>query len=159
MDTEDAFLFKKISSAFTESIFSFNKNYIKDRSLDYNNHGYLYLKYRIENFLLNMKLFTLFEKMTSVIALIYLDRIMREFKANYIDVEFAYMLYVTCLLLAMKYHQDYYNSSALIEFSGIKSSDLFLLECKSVKLIDYHLYISNKEVDKYFMNLLLLRTL
>lgn len=154
MDDGYSLHFSKISSAVTESIFYLNKRRYKSKNdLDYNNHGFFYLKLRIENLLLNMRLLTPFEFMTGVIAMIYFDRIMKQLSIKFLDTEFTFKLFVVSLILAMKFHQDTYSVSVLIQLSRVACNEVFYLESLFLELINYHLYIDNDESNKYFLHL------
>ena len=59
-------------------------------------------------------------------------------------------LILGCLILAIKYNEDfYYNNEYYAKVGGVTLDELNILEYKSFQLIEFNLFISDDIFDKY----------
>lgn len=116
-------------------------------------------KNKLENTLFNIKNFSPLEETTIIIALIYLDKVIKNNNSimfnNYIE---FYNYFIGCLLLAIKYNQDNYIIEALIYFSNINISELYIIEHSILNIIKYNLYVSSEELNLYYKNIKKMKT-
>lgn len=160
MASLDNSLNSKVASVLAESLFAYNKrNYSKSKGNKFLLAGYLELKNYVEALLNNMSLLTPFDSENCVLSLIYFDRLMKYSSVNILeDQVLTYKLFIVCLLMSLKFHQDIYNSTVLILLSGLSTAELSILEAQALETINYNLYIEENEFNKYYSNLKIIKT-
>lgn len=87
------------------------------------------------------------EESTLILAVIYLDRLSYSVNLNYTNVFFAFLL---AILLAFCYWNDgaiYFNS--LSQIMGIQLNELRSLQLRFLESIDWRLYISSEDFEKF----------
>jgi len=90
-----------------------------------------------------------------VIALIYIDRIMKKHGEFVVCKLNIHRLIVTSMMLSVKFFDDvYYSNAYYAKVGGVKGSEMNLLEIHFLKLIDWQLFVSPEEFDLYKTNVL-----
>ena len=90
-----------------------------------------------------------------VIALVYIDRVMKKHGDFVICKLNIHRLVVTSMMLAVKFFDDvYYSNAYYAKVGGVKGPEMNLLELHFLKLIDWHLFVSPEEFDLYKTNVL-----
>jgi Cyclin len=87
---------------------------------------------------------------TFILALIYLDRITSKEKQLEINSYCIHRLFLSGLVVAAKFFEDkYYKNSYYSKVGGISNIELNTLELQFLLLIDFQLYVSDEEYEKY----------
>ena len=90
-----------------------------------------------------------------VMALIYIDRIMKKHQDFVICKLNIHRLIVTSMMLAVKFFDDvYYSNAYYAKVGGVKGPEMNVLEIHFLRLIDWHLFVSPEEFDLYKTNVL-----
>ena len=111
----------------------------------------------IKDYLLRLSQFTKMSESTIIIILIYIDRIsnINNFRLTYKNI---YKLILSAMVVAIKYNEDLFYSSAIYaKLGGLSVSELNYLEFQFLILIKFSLFIENDLYDKYKNNLLSLQ--
>ena len=111
----------------------------------------------IKDYLLRLSQFTKMSESTIIIILIYIDRIsnINNFRLTYKNI---YKLILSATVVAIKYNEDLFYSSAIYaKLGGLSVSELNYLEFQFLILIKFSLFIENDLFDKYKNNLLSLQ--
>ena len=111
----------------------------------------------IKDYLLRLSQFTKMSESTIIIILIYIDRIsnLNNFRLTYRNI---YKLILSAMIIAIKYNEDLFFSSAIYaKLGGLSVSELNYLEFQFLILIKFSLFIENDLYDKYKNNLLSLQ--
>lgn len=111
----------------------------------------------IKDYLLRLSQFTKMSESTIIIILIYIDRIsnINNFRLTYKNI---YKLILSAMVVAIKYNEDLFYSSAIYaKLGGLSVSELNYLEFQFLILIKFSLFIENDLFDKYKNNLLSLQ--
>ena len=111
----------------------------------------------IKDYLLRLSQFTKMSESTIIIILIYIDRIsnINNFRLTYKNI---YKLILSATVVAIKYNEDLFYSSAIYaKLGGLSVSELNYLEFQFLILIKFSLFIENDLYDKYKNNLLSLQ--
>jgi hypothetical protein len=111
----------------------------------------------IKDYLLRLSQFTKMSESTIIIILIYIDRIsnLNNFRLTYRNI---YKLILSAMIIAIKYNEDLFFSSAIYaKLGGLSVSELNYLEFQFLILIKFSLFIENDLFDKYKNNLLSLQ--
>ena len=102
---------------------------------------YDYLK-RIQNY-------TLIEKNTLILSLIYIDRLCKLGKVTLTYYNIHRIIFAA-ILISIKYNEDnFFDNKYYSEIAGIKLSDLNLIEYTFIKLCDFKMFVSKDIFDKY----------
>ena len=108
---------------------------------------YEYLK-RIQNY-------SLIEKNTLILSLIYIDRLCKLGKVTLTYYNIHRIIFAA-ILIAIKYNEDnFFDNKFYSEIAGIKLNELNLLEYTFIKLCDFKMFVSKDIFDKYntYLNL------
>ena len=111
----------------------------------------------IKDYLLRLSQFTKMSESTIIIILIYIDRIsnLNNFRLTYKNI---YKLILSAMIVAIKYNEDLFYSSAIYaKLGGLSVSELNYLEFQFLILIKFSLFIENDLFEKYKNNLLSLQ--
>ncbi|CAD8120130.1 unnamed protein product [Paramecium sonneborni] len=85
-----------------------------------------------------------------VLALIYIDRIQKKNQDVIINSFCVHRFLLACIILSIKYNDDdYYKNDYYAKVGGITISELNKLEQELLTLLDYELYVSQKEYYYY----------
>ena len=102
---------------------------------------YDYLK-RIQNY-------TLIEKNTLILSLIYIDRLCKLGKVTLTYYNIHRIIFAA-ILISIKYNEDnFFDNKYYSEIAGIKLNDLNLIEYTFIKLCDFKMFVSKDIFDKY----------
>ena len=108
----------------------------------------------IKDYLLRLSQFTKMSESTIIIILIYIDRIsnINNFRLTYKNI---YKLILSAMVVAIKYNEDLFYSSAIYaKLGGLSVSELNYLEFQFLILIKFSLFIESDLFEKYKNNLL-----
>ena len=111
----------------------------------------------IKDYLLRLSQFTKMSESTIIIILIYIDRIsnLNNFRLTYKNI---YKLILSAMIVAIKYNEDLFYSSAIYaKLGGLSVPELNYLEFQFLILIKFSLFIEKDLFDKYKNNLLSLQ--
>eukprot|EP01069_Polyplicarium_translucidae_P005315 Polyplicarium_translucidae@DN2761_c0_g1_i4.p1 len=85
-----------------------------------------------------------------VLSLIYIDRIIKLHDRFAICLLNIHRLMITSVMLATKFFDDvYYSNAFYARVGGVKTREINLLESHFLSLINYQLFVSPREYDKY----------
>lgn len=85
-----------------------------------------------------------------VLALIYIDRIVKLHPEFTISVLNIHRLLVTSVMLAAKFFDDvYYSNSYYAKVGGVRTQELNALEAQFLRLIEWKLHVLPQEYDQY----------
>ncbi|AFZ81173.1 cyclin domain-containing protein [Theileria equi strain WA] len=83
-----------------------------------------------------------------VLALVYIDRIVKYHKDFTVSVVNIHRLLITAIMLAAKFSDDvYYSNSFYAQVGGIKVSEINVLEAQFLMLINYQLYVNATDYE------------
>ena len=111
----------------------------------------------IKDYLLRLSQFTKMSESTIIIILIYIDRIsnLNNFHLTYKNI---YKLILSAMIVAIKYNEDLFYSSAIYaKLGGLSVPEMNYLEFHFLILIKFSLFIENDLFEKYKNNLLSLQ--
>lgn len=84
---------------------------------------------------------------TFIGLMIYLDKIAEKIEINSYNI---HRLILAALVCSYKYTLDYYVSNQFFaKVGGISNTELAMIEASFLEIIDYKLYISQEEYEKY----------
>ena len=86
----------------------------------------------------------------AVIIFIYIDKICNKHKIN-LNYYNIHKLILAAFIVAIKFHEDeYYSMSYYAKLGGISTKEAIKLEYEFTSLIDFKLFVEQKEYDKYY---------
>ena len=112
----------------------------------------------IKDYLIRLTNYSKINESTIIIVLIYIDRItkLNHFLLTYNNI---HKLILAAFILAIKYNEDiYYSMSIYSKIGGVTLSELNKLELEFIKLIGFDLFIQQKLYDKYYNDLMSLKS-
>ena len=112
----------------------------------------------IKDYLIRLTNYSKINESTIIIVLIYIDRItkLNHFLLTYNNI---HKLILAAFILAIKYNEDiYYSMSIYSKIGGVTLSELNKLELEYIKLIGFDLFIQQKLYDKYYNDLMSLKS-
>jgi len=112
----------------------------------------------IKDYLLRLSKHAKINESTIILILIYIDRIcnMNHFILTYYNI---HKMILAAFILAIKYNEDcYYSMNYYSKIGGITLSELNNLESEYLILIEYNLFIQAKLYDKYYNDLMSLKS-
>jgi len=112
----------------------------------------------IKDYLLRLSKHAKINESTIILILIYIDRIcnMNHFILTYYNI---HKMILAAFILAIKYNEDcYYSMNYYSKIGGITLSELNYLESEYLILIEYNLFIQAKLYDKYYNDLMSLKS-
>ena len=90
-----------------------------------------------------------------VLALIYLDRIHERTAWLEVNSNSIHRLFLTGVVIAAKFFEDkYYKNSYYCKVGGISNQELNRLEYHFLRYLDFNLYVSHDEYERYFDKLM-----
>jgi len=90
-----------------------------------------------------------------VLALIYLDRIHERTAWLEVNSSSIHRLILTGVVVAAKFFEDkYYKNSYYSKVGGISNQELNRLEYHFLRYLDFNLYVSQDEYERYFDKLM-----
>ena len=101
------------------------------------------------DYLKRIQAYTLVEKNTLILSLIYIDRFCKlgEVTLTYYNI---HRILFAAILIAIKYNEDtFYDNKFYAEIAGVKLSELNLIECNFIKLCGCKMFVSNENFNKY----------
>ena len=108
----------------------------------------------IYDYLKRIQTYTLIEKNTLILSLIYIDRLCKLGKVTLTYYNIHRIIFAA-ILISVKYNEDnFFDNKYYSEIAGIKLSELNLIEYTFIKLCDFKMYVSKDIFDKYntFLN-------
>lgn len=112
----------------------------------------------IKDYLIRLTNYSKINESTIILVLIYIDRItkLNHFSLTYNNI---HKLILAAFILAIKYNEDiYYSMSIYSKIGGVTISELNRLEFEYIKLIQFDLFIEQKLYDKYYNDLMSLKS-
>ena len=107
------------------------------------------LKMSINNFLKRIKKYSKLEKSTLIIILIYSDR-MCTTSGIILNPYNIHNIILGCLILAIKYNQDFYYTNAYYaKVGGVSVDELNAIEYFAFQLIDFNLFVKKDIYQNY----------
>lgn len=104
----------------------------------------------IKNYLRRLEEYMKCSEECYVLALIYIDRITSNEKYFVINSLCIHRLILTGVMVAAKFSEDtYYKNSYYAKVGGISNSELNTLELQFLILIDFNLFVSDVEFQRY----------
>ena len=86
----------------------------------------------------------------AIILFIYIDKICNKHKIN-LNYYNIHKLILAAFIVAIKFHEDkYYSMSYYAKLGGISTKEAIKLEYEFTSLIDFKLFVEQKEYDKYY---------
>ena len=86
----------------------------------------------------------------AIILFIYIDKICNKHKIN-LNYYNIHKLILAAFIVAIKFHEDkYYSMSYYAKLGGISTKEAIKLEYEFTSLIDFKLFVAQKEYDKYY---------
>lgn len=98
------------------------------------------MKSILTTFILNLCSTCHIEKSTLMLSLIYLDRIFLKQPDNF-NIDDLLEVVIGCIIVAIKYNQDYYFLKTLDAITSIKFHHLINIETWALEALDYSLYV------------------
>jgi len=90
-----------------------------------------------------------------VLALIYLDRIHERVTWLEVNSRSIHRLFLTGVVVAAKFFEDkYYKNSYYCKVGGITNRELNNLEYNFLRYLDFSLYVSHEDYERYFNTLM-----
>ncbi len=109
----------------------------------------------IQDYLFRIARYFLCSPECFVMALVYVDRIMKRHSDFIVCKLNIHRLIVTSMMLSVKFFDDvYYSNAYYAKVGGVRASEMNVLEAHFLKLIDWHLFVSPEEFDLYKTNVL-----
>ena len=112
----------------------------------------------IKNYLMRLTKHSKIGKSTIIIILIYIDRICKinNLLLTYYNI---HKLFLASFILAIKYNEDqYYSMFIYSKIGGVSLSELNKLEFEFIKLIGFNLFVPQNLYDKYYNDLMSLKS-
>ena len=86
----------------------------------------------------------------AIVLFIYIDKICNKHKIN-LNYYNIHKLILAAFIVAIKFHEDeYYSISYYAKLGGISTKEAIKLEYEFISLIDFKLFVEQKEYDKYY---------
>ena len=103
----------------------------------------------IKDYLIRIQNYSGMEKSTLILSLILIDHMCK--KSNVILTPYnIHRILFSSVLISIKYNEDsYYDNKFYAQIAGIKADELLLLEYKFFELNDFHVYVNDKEFERY----------
>eukprot|EP00920_Eleutheroschizon_duboscqi_P028605 GHVT01069684.1.p1 GENE.GHVT01069684.1~~GHVT01069684.1.p1 ORF type:complete len:954 (-),score=185.22 GHVT01069684.1:329-3190(-) len=90
-----------------------------------------------------------------VLALVYIDRIMKLHERFTVSILNIHRLLITAVTLAAKFFDDtYYSNRHYARVGGVRTKEINALEAHFLSLIQFQLYVSAEEYDQYRVNVI-----
>jgi hypothetical protein len=90
-----------------------------------------------------------------VLAIVYIDRVLQMYPTFVVSQLNVHRLFVTALVVACKFHDDFYFSNKYYSVvAGVSNSELNLLEAKLMKLLNWKLVVKPAEYEHYHASVL-----
>ena len=103
----------------------------------------------IYDYLIRIQTYSLIEKSTLILSLIYIDRLCQLCKLT-LTFYNIHRIVFAAILIAIKYNEDnFYDNKYYAEIAGVKLKELKLIEYQFVELIDFKMYVSDEIYNKY----------
>lgn len=108
----------------------------------------------IEVYLARLKTFFACSAECFILATIYMDRLVRYHEKRIeLNAWNVHRIFMTALLLAVKFIEDvYYSNKYYAKVGGVSLTELSSLECSFLRLIRYDLCVSPREYERYRSN-------
>lgn len=106
-------------------------------------------KISLYDYISRIQKYSLYEKNTMILSLVYIDRIceLNNFNLTFNNI---HRIFFISILIAIKYNEDaIYSNKFYSEIAGFPLKELNLMEHYFVKLIDFNLFVSENEYKKY----------
>ena len=103
----------------------------------------------IYDYLKRIQTYSLMEKNTLILSLIYIDRFceLGQVTLTYYNI---HRILFSAILIAIKYNEDnFYDNKFYAEIAGVKLNELNTIEYNFILLCDYKLFVSDETFDKY----------
>lgn len=103
----------------------------------------------IYDYLKRIQTYSLMEKNTLILSLIYIDRFCELGQVTLTYYNIHRILFIA-ILIAIKYNEDnFYDNKFYAEIAGVKLNELNTIEYNFILLCDYKLFVSDETFDKY----------
>jgi len=104
-------------------------------------------------YLIRIQKYSLVEKNTLILALIYIDRLCKIGKIILTNYN-IYRILFSALILAIKYNEDkYFDNEYYSQIAGIKMDELKNIEYNFLSLCDFNVFVDEETFEKYSRNL------
>ena len=104
-------------------------------------------------YLIRIQKYSLVEKNTLILALIYIDRLCKIGKILLTNYN-IYRILFSALILAIKYNEDkYFDNEYYSQIAGIKMEELKNIEYNFLSLCDFNVFVDEETFEKYSRNL------
>ena len=103
----------------------------------------------IYDYLKRIQTYSLMEKNTLILSLIYIDRFceLGQVTLTYYNI---HRILFSAILIAIKYNEDnFYDNKFYAEIAGVKLNELNTIEYNFILLCDCKLFVSDETFDKY----------
>lgn len=108
----------------------------------------------ISEYLLRLKKYFNCSVECYVVALIYIDKLMKKYSEIKFDNYTAHRLFLICLIISIKYLDDeIYTNKFYARASGITLLELNKLEIKTLQYLKYNIFVSKEEYDRYYSHI------
>ena len=149
---ENSEILKPINNSLT-TVLEENKKLTNYKEIIVRQANMCFSAYSIPNislyeYLIRIQKYTLIEKNTLIISIIYVDRLCKLGKITLTYYNIHRILFAA-ILIAIKYNEDeYYDNKYYAEIAGIKAAELKIIEYNFFSLCNFNLFVS----DDIFMN-------
>lgn len=107
----------------------------------------------VESYLERIRKYSRCSDSCFIMALVYVDRLIEK-KGLVLSRLNAHRLLITSVMLAAKYHDDFfYNNAYYAKLGGLSLQELNVLELDVLKFLDFSLFIPTESFDKYTLQL------
>lgn len=104
-------------------------------------------------YLIRIQKYSLVEKSTLILALIYIDRLCKIGKIILTDYNIHRILF-SALILAIKYNEDkFFENEYYSQIAGIKMTELKNIEYNFLSLCNFNVFVDEETLKKYSRNL------
>lgn len=104
-------------------------------------------------YLIRIQKYSLVEKSTLILALIYIDRLCKIGKIILTDYNMHRILF-SALILAIKYNEDkFFENEYYSQIAGIKMTELKNIEYNFLSLCNFNVFVDEETFEKYSRNL------
>ena len=157
IDSDQSFnefsIIQRISSAIDDITVQNEAKNTNNNSIHYDDSVFAHKevpKISIEDYLNRIRKYSKLEDSTLIIALIYIDRLLKNQKIV-LSIFNVHRILLTAILLAIKYNEDeIYDNSFFARIFGITTKELNKLENKFLDLIEFKLFITKKTFQLYY---------
>jgi hypothetical protein len=109
----------------------------------------------IQDYLFRIARYFLCSPECFVMALIYVDRIVRRHSDFIVCKLNVHRLIVTSMMLSVKFFDDvYYSNAYYAKVGGVRGSEMNVLEAHFLRLLDWDLFVKPEEFEAYKHNVL-----